>query len=68
MPGKKTGVPAEIPNPDRYPEIKPVTTPDEPLIYPDHEADEDPEIEPDREPHRPIPAEPPAPEIKPHGV
>ncbi|HLI94042.1 MAG TPA: hypothetical protein VKU83_10545 [Puia sp.] len=56
---KKPQGPAEVPQPDRDPEVTPVTTPGSPM-----EPEEEPEIVPENEPEEPAgpaPAEIPAP-------
>jgi hypothetical protein len=56
---KKPGKPAEIPQPDRDPEIQPGNPPGNPVL-----PDEDPEIVPENEPEQPggpSPAEIPPP-------
>ena len=52
----KPGEPAEIPQPGKNPEIKPATTPEEP-VWPE----EEPAIIPEEEPDEPSPGEIPIP-------
>ncbi len=53
---KKPEDPSEVPQPDKNPEIRPSTTPEEPVF-----PEEDPEIIPEKEPDEPSPAEIPLP-------
>ena len=53
---KKVGVPIEVPEPERTPEIKPDVDPEYPLI-----PEEDPDVIPEEDPYETPPVEIPPP-------